>query len=274
MSMPLASDFPHAISINKMYDTCVHDLHTFCEQTHASSLVVGLSGGIDSALCACMAVDALGASQVTALLLPGPFSSDASRTDAYALANILHIQAHELSIVPAYQALSQPLSAMLGTRYQGVPNQNVQARLRMVALMAFSNACDALLLNTGNKTEALMGYSTLYGDTAGAFAPLGGLYKTSVYALARLRGVPEAIIEKAPSAELAPHHFDEDALGFSYAQLDAFLVRVYDLHMSAHDAAREAGLSPDEGDSIVARVEQYAYKRALEPPYPQHTFYA
>lgn len=272
--MSCSSHFPHAISVQKMYDLCVSDVRTFCRDANVSSLVVGLSGGIDSALCTCMAVDALGSSQVTALLLPGPFSSDASRTDAYALARSLHIPAHEISIVPAYEALSQPLSAMLGTRYQGIPDQNVQARLRMVALMAFSNASGALLLNTGNKTEALMGYSTLYGDTAGAFAPIGGLYKTSVYALARLRSIPEAIIDKAPSAELAPHHFDEEVLGFSYVQLDAFLVRVYDLHMSVHDAAQEVGLLPDEANSIVARVEQYSYKRALEPPYPQHTFYA
>lgn len=272
--MSCSSHFPHAVSVQKMYDLCVSDVRTFCRDANVSSLVVGLSGGIDSALCTCMAVDALGASQVTALLLPGPFSSDASRTDAYALARSLHVRTHELSIVPAYEALSQPLSAMLGTRYQGIPDQNVQARLRMVALMAFSNASGALLLNTGNKTEALMGYSTLYGDTAGAFAPIGGLYKTSVYALARLRRIPEAIIDKAPSAELAPHHFDEDVLGFSYEQLDAFLVRVYDLHMSVQDAAQEVGLLPDEANSIVARVEQYSYKRALEPPYPQYTFYA
>jgi len=272
--MVCSSRFPHAVSVQEIYDLCVSDVRTFCKQANVSSLVVGLSGGIDSALCTCMAVDALDAEHVTALVLPGPFSSDTSRTDAYTLAHMLHIPAHELSIVPAYEALSQPLSTLLGAHYQGVPDQNVQARLRMVALMAFSNAYGALLLNTGNKTEALMGYSTLYGDTAGAFAPIGGLYKTSVYALARLRSIPEAIIDKAPSAELAPHHFDEDVLGFSYEQLDAFLVRVYDLHMSVHDAAQEVGLLPDEAQSIVARVEQYTYKRALEPPYPQHTFYA
>ena len=154
----------------------------------------------------------------------------------------------------------------------------------MVCLMALSNAHGWLMLNTGNKSEAAMGYSTLYGDTAGAFAPLGGVYKTDVFAMARWRNrraveegtcgpIPVNVFVKPPSAELAPDQEDEKSLGVDYATLDRILIAYVEEGRDAAAIVAESGLSRDLVDYVIARTDANAFKRALEPPYPDAPFY-
>ena len=265
------------------YEACVEALRSFVRETGFSDVVIGLSGGIDSALVAAMAVDALGASQVHGAMLPGPYSSAHSVEDARDLAENLGIDAPVISIDGAYAAFAEALAPVCGGALSGLAAENTQARCRMVCLMALSNAHGWLMLNTGNKSEAMMGYSTLYGDMAGAFAPIGGLYKADVYACARWRNdaaqqageiapIPQRTIDKPPSAELAPGQEDENSLGVDYATLDAVLIAAMEQGASAAEIVQQ-GYASQQVERILARVSATAYKRALEPPFPQAKFY-
>lgn len=269
------------------YDTCVAALRTFAHQAGFTECVIGLSGGIDSALCAVLCVDAFGASSVHGVLLPGPYSSAHSVEDAEDEARMLGIDYQVLSIVEPYQAFAELLAEPCGKAWDNLPSQNTQARCRMVCLMALSNTHGWMLVNTGNKSEAMMGYSTLYGDTAGAFAPIGGLYKTDVYALSRARNerartadlpepIPARVLVKPPSAELTPGQEDESSLGIDYATLDAILIRYFEWGWEVERIASE-GLSGSKDVSevrqIIERAQRFAFKRALEPPYPSARFY-
>ena len=171
----------------EMYDACTAALGSFLRDAGFSEVVIGLSGGMDSSLVAVMAADALGAAHVHGVMLPGPYSSESSIDDAEALAANLGIEVRTVSICEPFEAFESVLARACGGALSGLAAENTQARCRMVCLMALSNAHGWLMLNTGNKSEACMGYSTLYGDTAGAFAPLGGVYKTDVFAMARAR---------------------------------------------------------------------------------------
>ncbi len=266
-----------------MYAACVDELRSFVTGAGFSDVVIGLSGGIDSALVAAMAVDAFGAGHVHGILLPGPYSSSHSVDDALELAANLGIDAPVVSIDEPYRAFERALAGACGGSLSGLAAENTQARCRMVAIMALSNAHGWMMLNTGNKSEAMMGYSTLYGDTAGAFAPLGGLYKTEVYALARWRNaharelgqrapIPERSITKPPSAELAPDQEDERSLGVDYATLDRILVAAVEHGLSA-DAVAAQGFPLELVCRVLSRADSYAFKRALEPPFPQTRFY-
>ncbi|WP_087193855.1 NAD(+) synthase [Gordonibacter sp. An230] len=177
------------------YRACVEGLRSFMADAGFSDAVVGLSGGMDSSVVAVMCVDALGADHVHGVLLPGPYSSAHSVEDAEALARNLRIDVSTVSIVEPYEAFARTLAFACGGALAGLAAENTQARCRMVCLMALSNAHGWMLVNTGNKSEAYTGYSTLYGDTAGAFAPIGGLYKTDVYAVARWRNGEEGMRE-------------------------------------------------------------------------------
>lgn len=269
------------------YDTCVAALRTFAHRARFTECVIGLSGGIDSALCAALCVDVFGASSVHGVLLPGPYSSAHSVEDAEDEARTLGIDYQVLSIVEPYQAFAELLAEPCGKAWDNLPSQNTQARCRMVCLMALSNAHGWMLMNTGNKSEAMMGYSTLYGDTAGAFAPIGGLYKTDVYALSRARNerartadlpelIPARVLVKPPSAELAPGQEDESSLGIDYATLDAILIRYFEWGWEVERIVSE-GLSGSKDVSevrqIIERAQRFAFKRALEPPYPSARFY-
>ncbi|MCL2888987.1 MAG: NAD(+) synthase, partial [Eggerthellaceae bacterium] len=196
------------------YRHCCRALKDFAQQAGFAEVVFGLSGGIDSALVALMCVDAFGADKVHAVLLPGPFTSAASVDDAQELADRLGIALSTISITEAFQAFKQAFVDAGLSPLEASAAENTQARCRMICLMALSNMHRWMLVNTGNKSELLVGYSTMYGDMAGAFAPLGCLYKTEVYELSRWRNACEAkmgwpalisasILEKAPSAELA-----------------------------------------------------------------------
>ena len=268
----------------QMYEECTRALGDYLRNAGFTDVVIGLSGGMDSSLVAVMAVDAMGAAHVHGALLPGPYSSESSIVDAEELAANLGIDAPTVSICEPFEAFEHVLARSCGGTLQGLAAENTQARCRMVCLMALSNAHGWLMLNTGNKSEACMGYSTLYGDTAGAFAPLGGLYKTDVYAAARWRNrkaveeghagpIPVNVFVKPPSAELAPDQEDEKSLGVDYDTLDRIL-RGYVEEGKGADALAAEGLDAALAASVIARTDANAFKRALEPPYPQVAFYA
>ena len=219
----------------QMYEACTDALGAFVRSAGFTDVVIGLSGGMDSTLVAVMAHDALGADHVHGVMLPGPYSSESSIDDAEALAANLSISNITVPICEPFEAFEAVLARACGGALIGLAAENTQARCRMVCLMALSNAHGWLMLNTGNKSEAAMGYSTLYGDTAGAFAPLGGVYKTDVFAMARWRNrraveegacgpIPVNVFVKPPSAELAPDQEDEKSLGVDYATLDQILI--------------------------------------------------
>ena len=276
----------------EMYDVCTEALGEFVRGIGFSDVVIGLSGGMDSSLVAVMAADALGAERVHGVMLPGPYSSESSIDDAEALAANLDIEVRTVSICEPFEAFESVLARACGGALAGLAAENTQARCRMVCLMALSNAHGWLMLNTGNKSEACMGYSTLYGDTAGAFAPLGGVYKTDVFAMARARNrraaeagaegpIPVTVFVKPPSAELAPDQEDERSLGVDYATLDRILVAAVEEGRGAEEIAAElVADGRDEAaaralvDSVLARTAANAFKRAQEPPYPAAAFYA
>lgn len=266
------------------YRACVDALKGYADNAGFTDVVIGLSGGIDSSLVAVMSVDAFGAEHVHGVMLPGPYSTEHSIDDAQELADALDIEVRTISICEPFEAFEHVLARACGGELTGLPAENTQARCRTVCLMALSNQYGWMLVNTGNKSEAMMGYSTLYGDTAGAFAPLGGLYKTDVFALARWRNeaaaaegltppIPEHVLIKPPSAELSPDQQDEKSMGIDYKTLDALLV-----------AHWERGLGPDElvaqgfdaatVERILATIKATAFKRAQEPPFPEIAFYA
>lgn len=204
---------------SEMYRICTGALRDYVTGAGFTDVVIGLSGGIDSSVVAVMAADALGADHVHGVLLPGPYSSEHSFFDAEELARNLHIETRTISICEPFEAFERVLGAACGGELSGLAAENTQARCRMTCLMALSNAHDWMMLNTGNKSESMTGYSTLYGDTAGAFAPMGGIYKTDVYAVARWRNdcalelgeiapIPENVLVKPPSAELSADQSD------------------------------------------------------------------
>ncbi|WP_124060238.1 NAD(+) synthase [Gordonibacter sp. Marseille-P4307] len=272
------------MEVREKYERCVAALGDCAFRAGFSEAVIGLSGGIDSSVAAVMACDALGAENVHGVLLPGPYSSDHSVSDALTLAEGLGIDARILPITGPFEAFSDLLTDACGGSFSGLASENTQARCRMVALMALSNRYGWMLVNTGNKSEALMGYSTLYGDTAGAFAPLGGLYKTDVYAVGRYRNqvglqtasrpvIPESVFLKPPSAELAEGQHDEDSLGLPYARLDSFLERVYERGEVPKRAAKAENIPIEQAEQLIERVKRNEFKRACEPSFPADRFY-
>jgi NAD+ synthetase len=202
----------------------------FCAKTGMTKVHFGLSGGIDSALIAALAVDALGPSKVTAIALPGPFNAAKSLTLAKELAENLNITFKTVEIGPMYDQVVKALEKGLSLEGFGLVHENLQARLRGLTLMAFSNKENSMLLTTGNKSEYASGYSTLYGDMCGGLAPLGDLTKEQVYALSRhynAQGevIPQEIIDRPPSAELRPNQKDQDSLP-EYDKLDKAVVSI------------------------------------------------
>ncbi len=269
----------------QMYEICAQALACYVHEAGFEDVVIGLSGGIDSSVVAVMAADALGAAHVHGVLLPGPYSSANSVDDAAQLAANLGVETCTVSICEPFEAFEQVLGRACGGKLAGLAAENTQARCRMVCLMALSNAHGWMMLNTGNKSEAMMGYSTLYGDTAGAFAPIGGLYKTDVYAVARWRNaqepeggaalapIPANVFIKPPSAELSPGQSDEASMGISYDVLDRILVMAFERGLPAKQVAEEGGFERAQVDYVLDRAASYAYKRAAEPPFPLVPFY-
>ncbi len=264
--------------IAEKHRICTDGLRDFAASAGFTDVVIGLSGGIDSSVVACLCAEVFGSAHVHGYLLPGPYSSEHSITDAQVLGNALGIVCERVSIVDAFESFERALAPHChGHVFQGLAAENTQARCRMIVLMALSNEYGWMLVNTGNKSESCMGYSTLYGDTSGAYAPIGGLYKTDVYEMARYINaqaeacgsrapIPEHVLTKPPSAELAPNQIDEATLG-SYAVLDAILIDHVERKMDEGQLIA-AGHDPEDVRRIVARNAAFAFKRALEPEYP------
>lgn len=258
---------------------CIRD---YVKKNGFSDVLLGLSGGIDSAVVATLAVDALGAARVHAILMPGPHSSEGSIKDATDLAKSLGIQTLTLPIdgpLAAFAELYGQLPDADKAPGAKLARQNLQARIRTVHLMQLSNSQGWLLLNTGNKSEAAMGYSTLYGDTAGALAPLGNVYKCDVYGLARWRNerdavIPQPCIDKQPSAELYDGQLDSDSLP-PYPLLDNILRLHIEEGMGVDQILEAVADIPESGqitaelvEDVLDRVRAAEYKRRQEPLAP------
>jgi NAD+ synthase (glutamine-hydrolysing) len=244
-----------------------------------SDVVIGLSGGIDSSVVAAIAVDALGSHKVHGVLLPGPYTSAESTALATELAQSLGIDVVEFPITPLFEAFLAVSRDVLGAGEVKVAIENLQARLRMTVLMHLANTYGWMLLNTGNKSEAAVGYSTLYGDTAGSFAPLGNFYKSDVYGLAQWRNkqdkvIPQGVIERDPTAELSEGQRDSDALP-RYEVLDRILrMHVEEnlgidqiIELSVQNPAEEL-LDSAVVSSVLDKVRASEFKRRQEPPAP------
>jgi NAD+ synthase (glutamine-hydrolysing) len=246
-------------------------LHDYVEKNGFGDVVVGISGGIDSALTAALAAEALGPDRVHCVSMPSRFTSDATRADAQLVAESIGADFREVPIDAVVREFEAALAASFGDRERDTAEENIQARVRGTVLMALSNKLGWLVLATGNKSELSVGYATLYGDMAGGFALLKDVFKTDVWRLARHLNeragrelIPASIIERAPSAELRPDQRDEDALP-PYRDLDPVLEAYVE-----QDRSREELLSEDFDpaviDRVVALVDRAEYKRRQAPP--------
>jgi NAD+ synthase len=233
------------------------------DQAGFSRLVVGLSGGVDSATVAFLAGRAIGSDNLLAVRMPYATSSEASETDALRVVTALGCRTERVDISP----MVDPMLALItddNPSARNVRRGNVMARQRMIVLYDRSAAFDALVIGTSNKTEALLGYGTLHGDMAAALAPIGDLYKTQLRAVARELGVPEEVVAKPPSADLWPGQTDEGELGRSYDMLDRALYALVDRRWSV-DRCERAGLPRDLVEWVERRVARMEFKRQLPP---------
>jgi NAD+ synthetase len=231
--------------------------------------VLGLSGGIDSALTACIAAAALGPDHVHGLSLPSQYSSPGSLRDARELAQRLGIRYDVLPIQPVFDACRAQLAPLFAGRPEDVTEENLQARIRGLLLMALSNKFGSLLLTTGNKSELAVGYCTLYGDMNGGLAVISDVPKTMVYRLARWVNrdreiIPEACLTKAPSAELRPNQTDQDTLP-PYEVLDAIL-EAFIVQARTFDEIVAAGFDPATVTQVLHMIQRSEYKRRQAPP--------
>ena len=269
---------PAADGLEGIYAALTLGLRDYVDKNRFPGVIIGLSGGIDSALTAVVAVDALGAARVRCVMMPSPYTSKDSLEDAAALAATLGVALDEISIVPAMEAFETMLRPAFGDLAPDVTEENIQARARGMALMALSNKTGSMVLSTGNKSEMSVGYATLYGDMCGGFSVLKDVYKTAVFELSRWRNdnlpdgaegarntpFPERILTKAPSAELRPDQTDQDTLP-PYDRLDAILACLNERDMGVAATAAE-GHQPE----LVLRVWRMLlgaeYKRRQAPP--------
>ncbi len=251
------------------YWAMVLGLKDYVHKNGFGKVVLGLSGGIDSALVATIAADALGAENVRAVMLPSEFTSKESIADAKKLAKNLRVKLQNIPIEAAYEAFGGMLKPAFKGRKKDITEENLQSRIRGVALMALSNKFGELLLTTGNKSEIAVGYSTLYGDSCGAFNPIKDLYKTDVYEVARWRNkksevIPERVFTKAPSAELRHGQTDQDSLP-PYETLDTILRAVVDNGYTAEECA-EHGFEEETVERVMELLKSAEYKRRQAAP--------
>ena len=257
-----------------VYKAMMVGLHDYVERNSFPGVILGLSGGIDSALSAAIAVDALGPDRVWGVMLPSKYTSEESLDDARECARLLGCRHDVVSIVPGVDGVDEMLPQLTG-----LAAENVQARLRMVALMALSNSEGQMLLTTGNKSEMSVGYATLYGDMAGGYSVLKDAYKTTVFALSRWRNankpegalgpdgpvMPGRVITKPPTAELRPGQKDEDSLP-PYSVLDRILEGLVDREMSVGEVATATGEDAALVGDIESKMLKAEYKRRQAPP--------
>jgi NAD+ synthase len=261
--------------LETLYRVMVLGVRDYVDKSGFPGVLLGLSGGIDSALVAAIAVDALGAERVRCVMLPSPYTSRESLEDAEACANALEVRYDIIPIAPGMAALDQMLSEQFEGTEPGITEENLQSRLRGVTLMALSNKTGWMLLTTGNKSEMAVGYATLYGDMCGGFNPLKDLYKTDVYAVSRWRNgcdpwgrarapIPERILTKAPSAELKPGQTDQDSLP-PYEVLDGILKGLVEEEATLDEIVRR-GFDPATVERVQRMLYATEYKRRQAPP--------
>ncbi len=252
-----------------VYRALVLGVRDYVRKNGFSGAVLGLSGGVDSALTLAIAVDALGAEQVEAVLMPSRYTADMSNEDALEQARCMGVQSHVIPIEPAFHAFLEMLEPVFANRAPDVTEENIQARCRGIILMALSNKQGRILLTTGNKSEMSVGYATLYGDMAGGFAPIKDVPKMLVYRLARYRNglapvIPERVLTRAPSAELRPDQSDQDSLP-PYEVLDPIL-RLYIEEDCGIDAIVAQGFDEAVVRRVARLVDRNEYKRRQAPP--------
>ena len=254
----------------ELWEALVLGLRDYVDKNGFAGVALGLSGGLDSALVLALAVDALGAARVRTLMMPSPYTAGMSVEDAHEMARRLGVRHDELSIRPAFETLRATLAPLFAGRGEDVTEENIQARVRGVLLMALSNKLGHLILTTGNKSEYAVGYCTLYGDMCGGFAPIKDVAKTTAYRLARWRNahdphgtganpMPERIITRAPSAELREGQTDQDSLP-PYEVLDAIVARYVEDNASIADLLAE-GFAAADVERVTRLIKASEYKR-------------
>ena len=258
---------PEAVEL--VYKALVTGIRDYFRKNGLYRAVLGLSGGIDSALVATLAVDALGAENVHGLLMPSQYSTDHSVKDAEDLAHNLGMSYDIVSIRPVFDAFREALKPVFGDRAEDVTEENMQARVRGTLVMSYANKFGALALNTTNRSEAAMGYGTLYGDSCGSLAVIGDLYKTEVYQLSEWINrdgirIPQNTIDKAPSAELRPGQKDSDSLP-DYDLLDAILNLYLDESL-CEDEIVDEGYDRETVQMVIRKVKQNEWKRLQFAP--------
>ena len=257
-----------------LWDALVLGVRDYIGKNGFPSVILGLSGGIDSALVLALAVDALGKDRVRCVMMPSPYTADISWIDARAMAERLGVRYDEISIVPEFEAFKASLALEFKGRAEDATEENIQARIRGTLLMALSNKFGSIVLTTGNKSEMATGYCTLYGDMAGGFAVIKDLAKTTVFRLARWRNtndpygtgsepIPERIITRPPSAELRPDQKDQDSLP-PYEVLDAILERYMENDQSMEEIIA-AGFERADVERVTRLIKINEYKRRQAP---------
>jgi NAD+ synthase (glutamine-hydrolysing) len=257
-----------------LWDALVLGVRDYIGKNGFPSVILGLSGGIDSALVLAVAVDALGKDRVRTIMMPSPYTADISWIDARDMAARLGVRYDEISIVPEFEAFKKSLAGEFQGLAEDTTEENIQARIRGTLLMALSNKFGSIVLTTGNKSEMATGYCTLYGDMAGGFAVIKDLAKTTVFRLARWRNehdpygtgqapIPERIITRPPSAELRPNQIDQDSLP-AYEVLDAILERYMENDQSIEDIIA-AGFARLDVEKVTRLIKINEYKRRQAP---------
>lgn len=269
-------------NLSLLYKSLVLSLRDYVRKNNFKGVLIGLSGGIDSAISAAIAVDALGKDKVSCIMMPSPYTSAESLEDAQTIAKLLDVSYEAIPIEMIMEAYSKALSFKSGESL-GTTQENIQARIRGMILMALSNKTGFMVLSTGNKSEMAVGYATLYGDMCGGFNCLKDVYKTQVFELSRWRNehfdtsflgpkglvMSDRVITKAPSAELKPNQKDQDSLP-EYAVLDKILFFLIEQDMSVEDIIRE-GFNEDEVKKVARLLDGAEYKRRQAPPGPKVT---
>jgi NAD+ synthase len=274
----LPSSSPVPSLQEQIYQAMVVGLRDYVNKNHFPGVVLGLSGGVDSALSAAVAVDALGADRVRGVRLPSVYTSQDSQDDAQESAKLLGIRLDTVPIAPTVDAVRQSLQPLFEDRPADVTEENLQARVRGLILMAMSNKFGDMVLTTGNKSELSCGYATLYGDMCGGYSVLKDVYKTEVYRLSHWRNgnrpseglgpegpvIPARVLTKAPSAELRPNQTDQDSLP-PYDELDAVLNELVERQSAVEDV-----VAAGHERSLVTRIRHMLflaeYKRRQSPP--------